>query len=91
MVKALKSYRGMKVPRNIGRPAMFLRAMDDYESIRIVFPNGRVEYAWNTFNSLRQKANWGNGCTCASNYYGAMRKIVDYDKGFGRPIFVGYL
>lgn len=88
-------YKGVKIPKCNGRPQLWSRGIQKNESLRIIYPNGRIEYCdtpgfWYRFN----------GCTSRNTQERAIKAAIDYDDFWHKsfedtpdmiPFFIGYL
>lgn len=81
------TYKGVNIPRDIGRPQLWLRGVDGHRGLRIIYPNGKVEYTLlDDYYQFRQ------GCTSRSDQAGAIKACINYDAVHtgSKPIFIGY-
>jgi hypothetical protein len=86
------SVRTFKIPECNGRPQMWLRGIDGNNGLRIIYPNGKVEYTHGI------SALFDSGCTSSTTQEEAVIKMIAYDISFSgakwlskAPIFIGYL
>jgi hypothetical protein len=92
----MKSYKGVKIPKNTGRPQLWLRGTtrlgEAHNTVRVVYPNGLVEYCYavDPYMSL-ENYFFKRGCTTRETFEEAIKATIDYDEYTDKPIFVGYL
>jgi hypothetical protein len=97
----MKTYLGVKIPKLNGRPQLWMRATKcssygKYETLRIIYPNGQVDYCFkytdNQEGIAKTILEWtDHGCTSKATQFDAIVSSIQYDKWSGKPIFIGYL
>lgn len=81
----MKTYKGVKIPKNNGRPQLWYRG-DTLGGLRIIYPNGEVEFVFGSFTYFAY------GCTSRANIDNAVLACISYSKKHGsKPQFLGYL
>ncbi len=100
-------YQGIKIPKCNGRPQLWSRGIQEHESLRIIMPDGRVDWeAWvgqnETFLDYANTTldNWAKkgplsdmyACTAALTQLQAIKNCIDFDMKSGvNGLFLGYL
>ena len=93
----MKTYRGVKIPKNNGRPQLWTRGISNHTSLRIVYPSGKVEYC-SLVIPYQPLCDYmfTRGCTSRNSLSSAIKAFIDWDTAYGRfkqssPLFLGYL
>jgi hypothetical protein len=88
-VKTLKNFR---LPKFNDKPQIWLRGSDYNQGLRIIYPNGKVEFT--CFNS----DSFDTGCTGGKTQQDAVLNCISYDMFFdgtsfrnNKPVFIGYI
>jgi hypothetical protein len=91
-----KEYKGRIIPPCNGRPQLWSRL--ENIGIRIIYPNGEVEYSaeindWIDLKWVVAKCVFEDGCTSAEAQEQAIKNCIDYCLGANceAPVFLGYL
>ena len=85
------------LPKNLGRPIVLISDGFSfcYTRIRIVYPNGKVEYVLENMNHPGYINRFYKGCTSRNSFHEAILAIIGYqsfaDDGSRDIFFGGYL
>jgi len=102
----MKTYLGVKIPRCNGRPQLWTRGYQNHESLRIIMPDGRVDWeSWcgnldlkvgadllETWCNVKPDAPYMFACTEGDTQLEAIKNCIRFDNRSGiKGLFLGYL